>query len=319
MPFTNYPERTFKDTFIQEGELYLTKDGIIGFPFTVDPLVMYWNRDIFTNAGLSQPPKLWNDFYDLTQKLTRKQGDLSITQSAVALGEFVNVSHATELLSTLIMQAGSPITARTDSGVNIVFNNKFDFTISPAESALNFYTQFSDPQKLFYSWNRALPLSKNYFLSGNLATYFGFASELPDIQAKNPNLNFDLAEIPQSSNRAKLLTYGKMNALAIVKSSKDISAAFKVITALTTSQAGTALSSILHLPPVRRDLLATSPSDATGAIFYRGAIQAAGWLNPNANETNKVFKNMIESIGSGRASSGDAVNSANEQLRLLFK
>jgi hypothetical protein len=41
-----------------------------------------------------------------------------------------------------------------------------------------------------------MPNSLDYFLSGRLATYFGFVSEAPRIRFKNPNLNFDVAEIP---------------------------------------------------------------------------------------------------------------------------
>jgi hypothetical protein len=41
-----------------------------------------------------------------------------------------------------------------------------------------------------------LPKSRNYFLSGRLATYFGFSSEARNIRFKNPNLNFYVAEIP---------------------------------------------------------------------------------------------------------------------------
>ncbi len=41
-----------------------------------------------------------------------------------------------------------------------------------------------------------MPNSLDYFLSGRLGTYFGFASETPKIRFKNPNLDFDVAEIP---------------------------------------------------------------------------------------------------------------------------
>ena len=37
--FSQISERTFRDTFINEADLFVTKQGILGLPFAVDPLV----------------------------------------------------------------------------------------------------------------------------------------------------------------------------------------------------------------------------------------------------------------------------------------
>jgi len=60
IPYKNYPMRNFKDKFIEEGELFLNSQNILAFPFIVDPMVMYWNRDIFSRNGISAPPKFWD-------------------------------------------------------------------------------------------------------------------------------------------------------------------------------------------------------------------------------------------------------------------
>ena len=51
IPYAMISERDFKNTYIEEGELYLAANGILGLPITVDPMVMYWNRDIFFFRG----------------------------------------------------------------------------------------------------------------------------------------------------------------------------------------------------------------------------------------------------------------------------
>ncbi len=65
VPYANFSENDYKNTYIQEAELYLTTDGIIAIPFTVDPMVMYWNRDIFSNALIATPPKTWQTLYEV--------------------------------------------------------------------------------------------------------------------------------------------------------------------------------------------------------------------------------------------------------------
>ena len=38
--YATMPLRTFKDTFVEEGELFLRAEGAIAIPFAVDPLIM---------------------------------------------------------------------------------------------------------------------------------------------------------------------------------------------------------------------------------------------------------------------------------------
>ena len=61
IPYSLISERTFDDTFTQAGDIFLTDNGIAALPFLVDPLVMYWNKDIFATAGVPTPPTTWND------------------------------------------------------------------------------------------------------------------------------------------------------------------------------------------------------------------------------------------------------------------
>ena len=71
IPYSSLSERVFKDTFIEEAELYLSSNGIIALPLSIDPLVMYWNRDIFTDALLAQAPSYWDEFFSLVSKITK--------------------------------------------------------------------------------------------------------------------------------------------------------------------------------------------------------------------------------------------------------
>lgn len=317
IPFSAFAERDFKDIFIEESEIFLTNNGILGLPFVVDPMVMYWNRDIFSNAGLSIPPKFWSEVYDLATKLTVKDTNLNITKSALAFGEYSNVVNANELISLLIMQAGNPITSRrqADGGISNLFNQKLGFPVSPAERAISFYTEFSNPLKLFYSWNRAMPDSKSFFLAGDLAMYFGFASELPDIRLKNPNLNFDLAPIPQSKGLEKKITFGRMIALAISRNSPNIAGAYQVATKMTSAASIFGLTKVTNLPPVRRELLANRPTaEAFMSVFYDAAVQSKAWIAPEPQRLNPIFKEMIESVTAGRASINQVIYRASEQL-----
>lgn len=318
IPYDSYPERTFRDNFITEGELFLTSDGAIGIPFMVDPLVMYWNRTHFSNASLTTPPKSWSEIFELTDALVIKDAALNIGRAAISFGEYSNVENAKEIISAIIMQAGSPITKKDEGVIRSVLAEKFNQSITPAEAALKYYTEFSDPVKRFYTWNRALPNSKDFFAAGDLSIYFGFASEIRDINAKNPNLNFDVAVIPQSRGSNEIITFGRMTALAIPKMSNEKSGAFRLATLLTNVNTIKEVSLVTELPPVRDDLLSKKPNDPFQSIFYDSAIWSRGWLDPDKDKTDSLFKTMVEDITSGRKSISDSVQAASITLNQLL-
>lgn len=315
IPYDVFTKRQFKDSFIEGSEIYMAPEGVLALPILVDPLIMYWNRSIFTKTKITQPPKYWDEFYDLANLISKKDGALDISRSAVALGEFANISHPKEIVLNLAMQAGTPVIEWGYSGGRSVFT---DVSTSPAESAVNFYTEFSNPSKPSYSWNRSLPNSTNYFLSGDLALYFGFADEIKNLQIKNPNLNFDVATVPLSREGGVNVSFAYFEGLAITKSSKKISASFSVISILSGKDAATAFSKYLMLPPARRDLLSQRPMNDYESIFYDSAIRAKSWLDPSPAETDLIFKDMIESITSGRARTSEAVVRANEGFSSLL-
>lgn len=317
VPFESYSERTFRDTFIQEGELFLNKEGIFAFPILIDPLVMYWNRDILFSLGSATPPKYWDEFYAFSKKFTEKDNALNLTRSAIAFGEFQNINNAKEIISTLIFQAGSPIISKTDTGYRASILDNFGYAIPPALSALNFYTEFSNPSKTHYSWNRSLPDSQTAFLSGDLAVYFGFASELNTLKLKNPNLNFDVSAIPQSRTGSAKITYGDLQGLAITKTSKNIAGALRVIAGLSSPEAISELIKLTGLPPIRKDVISRGTTDPFLTLFFESALWSRGWLDPDINETNILFKEMVESITSGRLRTEEALSQTEQKLQVM--
>lgn len=319
IPYKNITERDFKDRFIEEGELFLSTDGVIAIPFIVDPMVMYWNRDMFSNSVIAQTPKYWDEVYPMIEKMTRKDSNANILQSALALGGWNNITNAKEVLAMLLIQAGTPITQRRGAEVASVLNLQFDKEIIPSQSAMSFYTQFSNPTGAAYTWNKSLPTSLNFFLSGNLAMYLGFASELFPIQQKNSNLNFDVTYVPQIRGTTKQVVFGHMYALAIVKQSKQVSGAFIAINALTEAGALKAMEKETSLPPVRRDLLSDRPTDAYRSVFYNSALISRSWIDPEPTASRNTFRDMIDSITSGRSRVSEALNRADEELRAQLR
>ncbi len=319
LPYQTFPERDFKNTFLQEGELFLRPNGIIAMPFTIDPIVMYWNRDIFTNALIPTPPTLWTDFYSLVPKITIRDNQGGISKSLVAFGGYRNVSNAKEVVSLLAMQAGSPVVTE-QNGVfspGLVTQDNLA-TENPVISALRFFTEFSKSGKDSYSWNSSLPQSRSMFESGDLAIYLGYASEYKSIQQRNPHLNFDVAMVPQAGNSPVKLTFGKMYGIATSMASKNPQGSIYAMLLLSSKDLVSGVSALSGLPPVRRDLIGLRPTDAALSVFYDSALISRAWHDPAPSATNLLFMSMIESVTSGRSSMSQALVVAQGGLGALL-
>ncbi|MCR4284184.1 MAG: extracellular solute-binding protein [Parcubacteria group bacterium] len=310
-------ERDFKDAFVSEAELFINSTGIIGFPFTIDPIVMYWNKDLYQGAGISIPPEFWDEFLVNAPIFSRYDDAGNITQSGAALGEFSNIKNAKELVSMLILQTGNSIV--DPQSREIIFNEKGNSILPPAESAVKFYNQFSDPAKDSYVWNRGMEDSRRLFSSGRLANYFGFASDFVVIKNLNPHLNFDAALVPQIKDGSLVATFGRMEAVVVSKASKNISAAFSAAYLLSSAPSIRLVEENLLLPPVRRDIIKEGAKSPEMAVFYKASLQSKGWLEPDTKATYDIFKEMIESSAVGKMRIYEAVRQAEGRLEKLLK
>ncbi len=318
IPYSSISQRDFQSAFLDGADIFLSAEGAYALPLVVDPMVLYYNRDLLASAGIAQPLSYWDEIYADATRLTTEDEAGNITQTAIALGETKNVSHYKEILSLLLLQAGTPI-ADPDSFPKSLLSSSFaGQPIAPGVSAFDFFTQFANPSKPFYSWNKTLPEALNFFASGDSAYYLGFASEQALVKSKSPTLNFRLVSAPQSRVGMKKVTYGKIYSVALSRGSRNPSASLSVALKLVSSTSEKLLSTALNLAPARRDLLAKKPTDSTGPVIYEAALQSHSWIDPNAAQTSEIFREAVDSITSGRARTTEAVSKANDRLESLF-
>ncbi len=312
-------ERTFKDTYIDGAEIFMLSDGVYGIPFAVDPLVMYWNRDMFSNSGLALPPKTWETLISQTiPAITRVDDNRNIIQSAIALGEYANVRNAKEILSALFFQAGSTIVDEQGEGYMVTLNKKQENALSPGDAVLSFYTQFALPVNMSYTWNRSLYSDHTEFLGSKLAIYFGKASEHDSILRENPNLNVDVALIPQGSGATIQRNYADFYALTIPRASKNMQGAYAVALVLSSPENANALAHAYDFAPVHRALYNSATGDAFEDVVRQSALIARGWLDPLPEETDRLFKNMVEGALGGQSRMKTIIIDTIAQLESLF-
>lgn len=316
-----FPLQNFRDLYSQGAEVFRTAQGTVALPLGVDPMVLYYNRDILEANGFINPPRFWNnDLLEQVTTITETQNDdITISVAGITLGETNNIPHATPLLSALMMQLGSPILDVSSTGLlEVVFSQASGLTNNPGLSALTYFTQFSNTSDDQYSWNKAMPEAQDAFTANFVGLYPGFASELLEIQRKNPNLNFNIAELPQIQEVNRKVTYGNFYGLAIPRISQNTNGAFSVAGALTSGVYNESIINALQLQPVRRDLLARTPQEIYQKIFIDSAIIARAWQIPNRVLVDEIFSTMVSAVTSGRLTPERAVSEAVQKINEIL-
>lgn len=321
IPYATLSERAFIDSYVPIFEQFLDAEGFYGVPLVVDPLMLFYNRPQLASAGVAQAPRTWEAVAGLAPRLSVRDGAGGLVRSAIPFGEYTNVRNARAVLSLLFLQAGTPISASATQGLRSVLADQSDrsFGVTPAESALSFYTQFADPGKTTYSWNRAFPESRQLFVAGDLAFYPGFASELGFIMAANPNLDFDIAALPSPGTSAARVSYARAYALAIPRASGNPAGASAVAFALAGQKPSAAVARALSAAPALRALLSAPGNDRYAAVYYPEALTAKGWRSPAPVDTDAAFSLMVGNVVSGRQSVPGALQAASDALDAAFR
>ncbi len=317
-----FPKKDFNSLYIDGSSVYLDNNGVWAYPVLVDPMVMYYNKDMLLNNNIVYPPVTWDELFGLNSSLTKSNNLGVISESMIALGQYKNVNNAKDILATLLIQNGNNIIDYKDNSYSsLLSSNLENLNITPAESVIAFFNEFSNQSKMAYSWNSSMPNSLDSFTSSKLAFYLGKASELFNISSINPNLSFDVERIPQIKDSGVKSTVGDIYAIATNKRSSNISSALRVATILSSNKDVVKDISIrLSLPPTLRSILNDKPKDNPYLqTFFESALITKSWRDPNKIKSNNIFKEMIENVLSNNLPIKESINRAESQLNQLLK
>lgn len=316
IPYQTYSQRTFFDTNIEGAKVFLNKDGLLATPLLVDPIVVYYNKDLLYGAKIVNPPTSWSELQLVTPVLTKKDSRNNILQSSVALGTSQNINSLREILSSMFLQTGDPIISddyQTDSKT-VTFGISDDSAAKLAD-ALNFFTSFSNPVNTNYSWNNSFSNNLDMFLSGKLAFYIGKSSEIFEIREQNPNLNFDVMELFKTNGAVRSYTYGSFVGVGILKAAPNFVAGYAALSYITSKESIDALSKTVSLAPARRDLILVQQKDPYVDVFFKSALSSFAWPDPNVGTTEALFRAMIRDVTGGKLDSESAIYEISRYLQ----
>lgn len=219
---------TYASTFYPTAtEDFTAKDGsIYAMPLEIDGLVVFYNKQLLTAAGVTTPPTDWDSFVELAHKLTKKSPAGKITQSGLAIGTSSNVTHAAEIFSFLMLEQGIEITDTTRTTVSL--------NTTKAKAVMDTYTSFATGNETV--WDSSLGTDLSMFSQGKLAMMIAPSWEAFDIIQAAPTIEFGTSTLPQLAANSDSIYYSTYWAEAVSKNSTNPKAAWNFIAFLAQKE-----------------------------------------------------------------------------------
>lgn len=237
----------YKDTYAPvAANDSIIDDKIYGVPLSVDTLALLYNTDIFReerrnledqkkigkeDKSLEDPPATWEEVIKYTKLLTKKEGD-KISRAGIALGTANNVAQATDILYALMLQNNTSMISsdKKSATFNLSSVKQTGEPVYPGTQALDFYTSFANPKKETYSWNNSMPNSVEAFKQGKTAMIIDYAYQKNKIEQDTPNLNFQVAPLPQIKGVTEATDYASYWIETVTKKCQHPEMAWRFLT-----------------------------------------------------------------------------------------
>jgi ABC-type glycerol-3-phosphate transport system substrate-binding protein len=319
-PAASFPEKLFKDTYVDGAGVLFTQAGALALPVSIEPMVLFYNRTLFSKHGLPNPPSYWDEVTEMVPALTLMNGS-SIVEAGIALGT-PDVSYMKDITMAVISQLGqAPVTrvpaANGQFYIDVTANTPVQEggEVLPLTTVNRFFTQFADPGQKTYSWKEGLGNPVEAFVAEKLAMYIGYSGEYATLRARNPRGEFEMTTLPQTRGYNTFSTGMRMYSIATLKSSKNAFASFTVQSQFAGAGVSPALASQVGAVPALRSYAGTQ---GLNPVIARSMLVARGWYDKYPNETNTYAQAMISDIINQRYGVADASALFVNRLRDLY-
>ena len=308
--------KEFQEQFVDVAVQDLMLGGqIYALPIYIDTLALYYNKDLFNTAGITSPPKTWEEFNDAVKGLTSFDSRGNISRAAAAIGTAKNINRSTDILALLMLQSGVKMTNNDHSSAT------FAKSVSGAdvgETALQYYTDFANPSKQVYTWNDSQSYSIDAFVNGNVAMMLNYSHHIKTIRDKAARFNFAIAPVPQIAGASVAANYANYWAPTVSKQSKNSIVAWKFLVYLSSTRGNSFYVNASNRPSARRDLLEQQKTDPDLGVFATQALSARSWYQVDSTAIETIFAEMIDGVNFGRASVREALQAAENKVSVLM-
>jgi len=293
----------FKEAFPQVAtDDLIVDDKIYSLPMYIDTLALFYNKDMFANAGIIKAPETWNEFVADVEKLTVFNESGGIDRLGATMGGAEDVDRSQDIAMLIVMQNNKKATLHNSQTL-------VSFDTAEARGAIKFYTDFANPASKFYTWDyNDKTYSIDLFTGLRSAMSINYSYEIENIQSKTGgSLNYAVAPVPQQypNDKVNYVNYWSpvvsnnpscIRQAGVTASCTDIAWDF-IYFAAQSKNARSYIESTGR--PAANLTLAEEQAGMDGsplAPFATQILTAKSWANIDNEENDDILLEMIDSI-----------------------
>jgi ABC-type glycerol-3-phosphate transport system substrate-binding protein len=315
-------EKIYKDNYVDGASVFYGKGTAIALPVSIEPMVLFYNRTLFSKHSIVNPPSWWDEVTSVVPALTIQNNHGQFLESGIALGA-PNTPYAKDIIMAIVGQLGQiPVLKQYNNGsgdeyMSVIANQPVanNNDILPLATAVRFFVQFADPTQKTYSWNQFSGDADEQFVAEKLAMYIGYSGELTTLQARNPRAEIEMTGLPQTRGYNTYVTGMRMYGIASLKTSKNLNAALSVESQFASGGITPSLSAIVGGVPASRSY-ATTPG--LSSVIAKSMLVAHGWQDIYFTQSSTYNASMISDILNNRLSIADAVSTFVSRMQDLY-
>lgn len=273
-------------------------------PIESGAVALFYNTDLFKAAGLSGPPKTWDEFAEYARKLTNPE-KRQFAVTATLQGE--PPTNMTYDIYPLLLQNGAKIIDPA--------TNKAVFNSPEGVAAIEWYVERVNKDKVSVPGvlSNGEKEKRANFASGNVAMMFEGPWGVAIQRQLNPNLQYDIAPLPKGKTTGTMVR-GSLN--TITSQAQDKDAAWTFMRWLSGPKGIEMWAKGTGGFPARTDV--SNQDWFKERKLFQAFVTQMGLPNaespflgmPNAVQMNKVMTTEVQNVVQGKKSAKQALDDA---------
>jgi ABC-type glycerol-3-phosphate transport system substrate-binding protein len=206
---------------------FTAKDGnIYAIPWEIDGLMIFYNKQLLADKGVSKPPEDWDSFFELASELTKRDASGKILQAGIAIGTSRNIMHSAEILAYMLALEDIQIMDQTRTQISL--------NTPRVQRVFETYTNFAKGDDAL--WSPTLRTDLEMFFTEDLAMMIAPSWRAFDIIKAAPSVEFDTAPLPQLLANEEDIYYATYWGDAVNRTSVSPLAAWKFVAFLAQKE-----------------------------------------------------------------------------------
>jgi multiple sugar transport system substrate-binding protein len=273
-------------------------------PIESGAVALFYNTEIFKNAGVAGPPKTWDEYVAIAKKVTNPEKKIFATTATLQVEPPTNMTYD---IYPLILQAGGNLIDEK--------TNKAVFNSPAGVKAIEWYVDLVNKDKVAVPGvlSNGEKEKRANFGAGNVAMMFEGPWGIAIQNQLNPNLKYDIAPLPKGATTGTMVR-GSLNTVTTQAQNKE--AAWKFVRWMSGPTGIELWAKGTGAFPARRDV-------ADQAWFkekklFQAFVEQMKLPNarspflgmPNAVQMNKIMTTEVQNVVQGKKTAKQALDDA---------